>query len=396
MSLLPSPQAQSPQAQLGLTPSPQATPAISPRRRDFQLEAFRQGDDRIASWQLINTLLPTALLWVSVPTLAAAGPALRLLLLPVLLLLVLFSARSFALMHDCGHESLFKTRWLNRPVGFLLGCLNAIPQHPWSRGHAFHHKHNGNWDRYRGPSALLTLSDYLALSPSQRWFYGLSRHPLMLFPGGCYYLLVRPRLELVLGVAEWLTSMAAHLGQNGIAGLAELPELNRNFRSSHWYTSAECIDLFANNLVVLTSWWLMGSWLGHGLFWSCYLFVMTLSAALFLCIFFVQHNFADSYASGNEGWDYQRGALEGSSNLEMPAILNWFWADISFHSIHHLCERIPNYRLRACHEANAALLEDCTRLRLEDFPSSFRYVLWNSDAKKLLTLTEANVSVANY
>jgi omega-6 fatty acid desaturase (delta-12 desaturase) len=189
--------------------------------------------------------------------------------------------------------------------------------------------------------------------------------------------------------------MASHLSQKGLAGLAELPELNRNFRSSHWYTSAECIDLFANNLVVLTSWWLMGSWLGHGLFWSCYLFVMTLSAALFLCIFFVQHNFADSYASGNEGWDYQRGALEGSSNLEMPAILNWFWADISFHSIHHLCERIPNYRLRACHEANAVLLEDCTRLRLEDFPSSFRYVLWNSDTKKLLTLTEANVSVAN-
>ena len=298
-------------------------------------------------------------------------------------------------MHDCGHESLFKTRWLNRAVGFLLGCLNAIPQHPWSRGHAFHHKHNGNWDRYRGPSALLTLSDYLALSPRQRWFYGLSRHPLMLFPGGCYYLLIRPRIQLLLGVAEWLASMASHLGQKGLAGLAELPEVSRSFRSSHWYTSAECIDLFANNLVVLTSWWLMGSWLGHGLFWSCYLFVMTLSAALFLCIFFVQHNFADSYASGNEGWDYQRGALAGSSNLEMPAILNWFWADISFHSVHHLCERIPNYRLRACHEANAALLEECTRLRLEDFPRSFRYVLWNSETKKLLTLAEANVSSEN-
>ena len=81
----PSPQAPSPQAQSPQTPAPQAPPAISPRRRDFQLEAFRQGDDRIASWQLINTLVPTALLWVSVPTLAAAGPALRLLLLPVLL-----------------------------------------------------------------------------------------------------------------------------------------------------------------------------------------------------------------------------------------------------------------------------------------------------------------------
>ncbi|MDP4706997.1 MAG: fatty acid desaturase, partial [Cyanobium sp. MAG_237] len=65
------------------------------------------------------------------------------------------------------------------------------------------------------------------------------------------------------------------------------------------------------------------------------------------------------------------------------------------HSIHHLCERIPNYRLRACHEANAALLADCPRLSLKDFPRSFRYVLWNSEAKKLLPLAEANMSLGN-
>jgi acyl-lipid omega-6 desaturase (Delta-12 desaturase) len=378
-----------------LLPSLQApSPPQSPRRRDFQLEPFRQSDNRIATWQLLNTVLPTALLWAGVGPLAAAGPSLRLLLVPVLGLLVLFSARSFALMHDCGHESLFSSRWLNRSVGFLLGCLNAIPQHPWSRGHAFHHKHNGNWERYRGPSALLTLSAYRDLSPRQRWFYGLSRHPLMLVPGGCYYLLIRPRLVLVLGVAEWLGVMASHLGQKGLTGLAELPELSRNFRSSHWYTSAECLDLFANNLLVLTSWWLMGSWLGHGLFWACYLTVMTLSATLFLTIFFVQHNFEGSYASGSEGWNYLRGALVGSSNLEMPGILNWFWADISFHSIHHLCERIPNYRLRQCHEANSALLVESPRLRIKDFPRSFKYVLWDSDEKKLLTLDNANVSIA--
>ncbi|MDA0716669.1 MAG: fatty acid desaturase [Cyanobacteria bacterium] len=371
------------------------SPQISHRRKDFQLETFRHGNDRIASWQLINTFLPTALLWASIKPLSVSGPGIQLLLLPLLLLLVLFSARSFALMHDCGHESLFGTRWLNRPVGFLLGCINAIPQHPWSRGHAFHHKHNGNWELYRGPIAVLALSDYLALSDRQRWFYGLSRHPLMLFPGGCYYLVIRPRLVLLLGAAEWLISMASHLYKKGIVGFAELPKLTRDFRSSHWYTSGEFRDIFANNLVVLTSWWLMGTWLGHGLFWGCYLFVMTLSAALFLCIFFVQHNFADSYASASQGWNYQRGAMEGSSNLQIPALLNWFWADISFHSIHHLCERIPNYRLRECHEANRALLMDCKRLSIKDFPTCFRYILWDSDREALITLNEASIIANN-
>ena len=329
------------------------------------------------------------MLWGCVPPLAESGPALRLLLLPVLGLLVLFSARSFALMHDCGHDSLFRSRWLNRPVGFLLGCLNAIPQHPWARGHAFHHLHNGNWERYRGPSALLTRSAYLELTPRQRWFYGLSRHPLVLLPGGCYYLLVRPRLQLLLGLAEWIKAMASHLGRTGLSGIVELPALSRRFESSHWYTAGECRELVANNVVVLTSWWLMGAWLGQGLFWACYLLVMTCSAAIFLCIFFVQHNFEGSYASGSEGWSYLRGALEGSSNLDVPPLLNWFWADISFHSIHHLCERIPNYRLKACHTANADNLATSRVLRLADFGSCFTYILWDAEAERLITLRDA-------
>jgi acyl-lipid omega-6 desaturase (Delta-12 desaturase) len=359
------------------------------RRKDFQLEAFRRSDDRIALWQLLNTLVPTALLWACIGPLAAAGGGFLLLLLPVMALLVLFSARSFALMHDCGHDSLFHTRRWNRPVGFLLGCLNAIPQHPWARGHAFHHLHNGNWERYRGPSALLTRKAYLDLEPKQRWLYGLSRHPLVLLPGGCYYLLVRPRLQLVLGLLEWFKAMVAHLGHTGLAGLVDLPGLSREFQSSHWYTAGEFRELVANNVVVLTSWWLMGAWLGQGLFWGCYLVVMTLSAAIFLCIFFVQHNFEGSYASGSEGWNYLRGALEGSSNLDVHPLLNWFWADISFHSIHHLCERIPNYRLRACHLANAEHLVASRVLRLTDFARCFTYILWDAEEGRLITLSEA-------
>lgn len=375
---------------LTLLSTPQlAAQAQRPQRRDFLLEPFRRSNDRIATWQLLNTLVPTALLWGSLGPLGSAAPNLRLLIVPVLGLLVLFTARSFALMHDCGHDSLFRSRGLNRVVGFLLGCINAIPQHPWARGHAFHHKHNGNWQRYRGPSALLNQSDYLALSPRQRWFYSVSRHPVMLLPGGCFYLLVRPRVQLLLGTAEWLGAMAKHLIRRGFAGLADLPALSRNFSSSHWYTGGECLDLVANNLVVLTSWWLLGSWLGHGTFWAYYLTVMTLSAAIVLCIFCVQHNFEGSYAHGNEGWNYLRGALEGSSNLVMHPILNWFSADIAFHSIHHLCERIPNYNLRACHMANAKFLGACRTLRIRDFASCFHYILWDDKKLRLITTKEA-------
>jgi omega-6 fatty acid desaturase (delta-12 desaturase) len=360
------------------------------------LEPFRQASDGRAIWQLLCTVLPVVVLWGLIAWIAQAESrpfVLALKLLVPLALLVLFSARGFALMHDCGHGSLFRSRWLNGVVGFLLGVLNAIPQHPWARGHAFHHRHNGNWERYRGPSALVTMERYRGLQPRQRWFYGMLRQPLMLLPGGFFYLVIKPRLTLLLGcgafVIDTMRAWAAAIGSRGWQGLAELPNLVRQHHSRYWYTRGELADLLANNLLVISSWWLMAHWLGAGLFWSCYALVMGCSAAIFICIFFVQHNFEGTYAHGTADWNYLRGAVEGSSNLELPRILHWFSADIGFHSIHHLCERIPNYRLRDCHEHNAHLLRTARRLRLSDIPSCFSYILWDSESNKLVTLAEA-------
>ncbi len=385
-----------------------ADPSSSPpedrplRRKDFLLEPFLHASNARAVWQLLSTLAPVAGLWCLVAWigLGPLAPGWRVVaLLPVLTLLVLFSARSFSLMHDCGHGALFRSRLLNRAAGFLLGVLNAIPQHPWSRGHAFHHRHNGNWERYRGPSALVTLDDYRGLSPRQRWLYGVLRQPLMLFPGGFFYLVIKPRLALLLGSGAFVTAtlraLATAVADRGWRALAELPSLVRQHRSSHWYTRGELADLVANNLLVITSWWLMGRWLGVGLFWSCYALVMACSAAIFICIFFVQHNFATTYAHGSSDWNVLRGAVEGSSNLELPWILHWFSADIGFHSIHHLCERIPNYRLRACHERNAHLLRASQRLRLVDIPGCFAYILWDQANDRLTTLAHAEATLAD-
>jgi omega-6 fatty acid desaturase (delta-12 desaturase) len=111
---------------------------------------------------------------------------------------------------------------------------------------------------------------------------------------------------------------------------------------------------------------------------------MTFSAAIFICIFVVQHNFKGSYAHGSDDWNYLQAAISGSSNLILPPLLNWFSADIAFHSVHHLCERIPNYRLRQCHEKNLSLLGDCHYLKLSDIPGCFHYNIWDQQANELI------------
>ncbi len=297
-------------------------------------------------------------------------------------------------MHDCGHGSLFNSRWLNRLTGFLLGVLNAIPQHPWSRGHAYHHKHNGNWQLYRGPSALLTVKDYRALSKKNKLIYAISRHPLMLFPGGFFYLIIKPRLTLILGVIDFfvfiLSETLESIKRKEFKDIIYLKKRILSHKSKFWYTKGELTDLILNNIMVIFTWSCMCSWLGAANFWSCYSIVMTTSAAIFICVFFVQHNFENSYAHGSKDWNYLKGATEGSSNLVVPDWLNWFFADISFHSIHHLCERIPNYNLRACHIENEQLLKGAKKLRLSEIPSCFSYILWDENQQELTTLASVD------
>jgi omega-6 fatty acid desaturase (delta-12 desaturase) len=91
--------------------------------------------NRLAAWQILNTLVPYGLLWWLGLELLHRSPW---LLLPVIALQVLFLARCFSLMHDCGHHSLFRNRRANRWCGFLLGVVSGIPQLPWSRGHEYH------------------------------------------------------------------------------------------------------------------------------------------------------------------------------------------------------------------------------------------------------------------
>ena len=317
------------------------------QRGDFVFRPFLARSDRIALWQLANTLIPYGLLWATAIWCQGHAP---LLLPPVIALLVLFLARCFALMHDTGHGSLFRRPAANRIAGFLFGIVCGLPQLPWSRGHAFHHRHNGNWELYQGPVSLISTDAYRSLSPQQQRLYRWLRHPLMLAPGGLFYLVIKPRLTLLAALA----GMASH----AVSRLQRSPQMSMGeviatYRSPHWHSPEEGLDLILNNLAVVGLWLLMGLAVGPGHFWMLYAPVMAGSAAIVLCIFFVQHNFPDGYAHRTSGWDPLIGNLEGTSELHLPPVLNWFSADIGCHAIHHLCAAIPNYRLRVCQRRHA-------------------------------------------
>lgn len=75
--------------------------------------------------------------------------------------------------------------------------------------------------------------------------------------------------------------------------------------------------------------------------------------------FHMQHTFNPNPAvRRGAAWSASEAALEGSSCLEMPLLLQWFWYGIGYHHIHHLDTRVPGYNLRRCHEEAAPSLWD--------------------------------------
>ena len=59
------------------------------------------------------------------------------------LLLAIALLQWFVLLHECGHGTLFATKWLHTYVGHLASFFSFIPFHSWRWIHSKHHKWTG-------------------------------------------------------------------------------------------------------------------------------------------------------------------------------------------------------------------------------------------------------------
>ena len=350
-------------------------PAIAAvkRHKRHLIEKYARPDDGIGTLQAVTTLLSLAALWVVVaqasewPTLVAATLAMSLVLL-----------RSFSLMHDCGHGSLFRTRRLNQVVGFLFGVVTGMPQYVWAQHHNYHHANNGNWFRYRGPLSILSVDEFAALSRRQQRLYPMVRTIWLAPVAGLMYLIVNPRVNWFRGTVALLAHQASTVMRKSAAP----------FKPRYWKTPAEFWHMTANNIVLLGLWAAVSAWIGAWNFFPVYLISVSLAGGLGIVLFTVQHNFEHSYAAGDHDWDYDTAAIEGTSYLALPGWLNWVTADIGYHHVHHISARIPNYRLAACHAENKHLFTTVKQLTLGEVKQSLRYLLWDPASRRIISIDQ--------
>jgi acyl-lipid omega-6 desaturase (Delta-12 desaturase) len=302
--------------------------------------------------ELAITAGPLVLLWILMWATLDLGYWLCLLLaVPAAGFLV----RLFMLQHDCGHGAFFRHRLTNDWVGRLIGVLTLTPYDFWRRTHAIHHSTSGNLDR-RGTGDIdtLTVHEYLARSRWGRLCYRVYRHPIIMFGiGPAYLFIVQHRLPVGLmrgGWQPWLSTMATNVA---IAAL------------------------------VAAMIWLVGV----GAFLLVHIPIMVLAASIGVWLFYVQHQFEDTVWAHDRAWNLHVVALHGSSYYDLPRVLRWFTANIGAHHIHHLCSRIPCYRLPLVLR-DYPDLRDIGRLTLVQSFRCVRLVLWDEGQQRLISFRE--------
>ena len=343
---------------------------------------YNKSDNVKGLTQALTTLASLALLW----WVAVWGVGASLwLTAAAMLLITLFHVRVFALMHECGHGSLLRSPWLNRAFGFIFGVVSGMPQYVWSQHHSYHHAHNGNWEKYRGPYTTLSVDEYAVLSNAQQRMYrykcSLAAAPI----AGFIYLIFNPRFTWIKGTIRFVSHIVL---KKAAYPAVSLSAHAASFRTRYWKSAKEYRHMLWNNVVLLSVWALMCWGCGAGLFFTIYLITLSIAGGVGIILFTVQHNFEHSYASESRCWDYTTGAIRGTSFLILPRWLNWLTVNMAYHHIHHLSANIPNYSLVECHLESQHLFSDVTRVKLSQIPNALKYILWDTRAQRIISVLE--------
>jgi omega-6 fatty acid desaturase (delta-12 desaturase) len=299
-----------------------------------------------SSWQLINTLVPYAAIWVAMYFCLMVA---WWLVIPLVVLAAGFLVRTFIISHDCGHGSFFKSRRANDIWGFITGVLTFTPYYQWRWEHSIHHATSGDLDaRGTGDVWTLTVQEYLEASRWKKFAYRLARNPFILFVlAPLFVFLIKQRFPT--------------------AGAGKREKL------SVYWTNAAILGLAVVMCLIL----------GWKAYLLIHLAVLMIAGSVGIWLFYVQHQFEGVYWERQQDWDYTTAALKGSSFYKLPKLLQWFSGNIGFHHLHHLSPRIPNYNLEKCHDADP-LFQSVKQITLLSSFKSFSYRLWDEKRRQLV------------
>ncbi|WP_010097825.1 fatty acid desaturase [Ornithinibacillus scapharcae] len=318
---------------------------------------FAQSNTKASVIQILNTLIPFFLLWFF----AYQSLSISIwLTIPLTILAAGFVIRTFIIFHDCTHMSFFQNKKANRIIGTITGIITHFAFEKWKWSHSIHHATSSNLDkRGTGDVWVMTVEEYASASFTKRLGYRLYRNPIVMFGLGPLYLFL----------------ISNRFNRKGA---------KRKERINTYIINISIVLIYA--LLI----WAIG--------WQAFLIIqlpiLFIAGAAGIWLFYVQHQFEDSYFENEEEWDYVKAAVDGSSYYKLPKIIEWLTGSIGYHHVHHLSPRVPNYNLEKAHESTPPL-QKATTITLKTSLQSIRFRLYDQASKSFVSFKEYKERMKN-
>tara|TARA_B100001939_G_scaffold339188_1_gene345673 strand:+ start:5402 stop:6388 length:987 start_codon:yes stop_codon:yes gene_type:complete len=267
----------------------------------------------------------------------------------------LFLCRVFVLQHDACHLSLFTNKTHNRTSALILGFFSMIPSRLWNHIHNTHHGLVGNLDtRNKNPELwTMTVNEYKQSSVFKRILYRFARSVIF---------------RLIITPALWIIAPRFPIPHLGLK--INLSILTHNI----FYAIILYFIIINNSFDVFAVTYL----------WPLYIFNFMASI-----MFYLQHQYENTYWEENEKWDLFEASIHGSSHLKVGKFMAWISGNVGCHHVHHLNTKIPCYKLPvATEEVNEIL--DIEPIVIKDLFYHLNCVLWDSKRNKLISFKELN------
>jgi omega-6 fatty acid desaturase (delta-12 desaturase) len=306
-------------------------------------------EDRAKSWYfLLSTLVLTMV--------AYAG---TFLLTGVLrgaasVIASLCMVRLFVIYHDYQHGAILRQSKVADVFMTFFGIVALAPRSIWNESHNHHHRHNSKFSTFVvGSFPVVSAADFKGMKRSGKLKYKVIRHPLMI---AFAYIPI-----FLVSFCLW--------------PFAENP---RKY--------ADCgLSVIVHSLIAFA----LYQWGG----WSSVLYTLVIPCLIMYALggylFYAQHNFPAADLRDDDHWEYFEAALHSSSHIRMGLIMNWVTANIGYHHIHHVNERIPFYRLPEVMDRIEAMQNPrTTSLHPLEIARCLRLKLWDEQKGKLISFSE--------
>lgn len=275
------------------------------------------------------------------------------------ILSTLFMIKMFSIFHDLTHGTFFKNKILRDIVGFCFGVITLTPYKHWRKVHLIHHSASSNLDKLKdvGDFPVYTLEEYKKLTKKEKNFYKFMRSPfcvLVVVPFVFFFILQR------FVIKKPIFSMGKE----------------------------EKMSVYLTNISALLYYGLVYYFIGKDSFLFVQLPIIHFSFIIGTWLFYVQHQFEDTYWATKDKYDYFLAAIKGSCFINPHPILQWFLSYSGYHHIHHLAPQIPNYNLKKCYDENE-LFQNVSKITLRDSLKIFKYNVWDQQKGKLISFEEA-------